>query len=77
MALETTAGLEPHGTDESVGPADATTDGLWPALARRQLDLRVTLDTKLAAIDRTLTQAQQAGARFVTLAEAAQDLAKP
>lgn len=63
--------LELHGIDL----ADAATDGLSPALVRRQPDLRVPLDGKLAALDRSLSQARQAGARFVTLAEAAREFA--
>jgi peptidoglycan/xylan/chitin deacetylase (PgdA/CDA1 family) len=65
--------LELHGIDL----ADAATDGLSPALVRRQPDLRVPLDGKLAALDRTLSQARQAGARFATLAEAAREFAAP
>lgn len=69
-ALETRHfNLELHGIDL----ADAATDGLSPALVRRQPDLRVPLERKLAALDRTLTQAREAGARFLTLAQAAQE----
>jgi peptidoglycan/xylan/chitin deacetylase (PgdA/CDA1 family) len=64
--------LELHGIDL----ADAATDGLSPDLVRRQPDLRVSLDRKLAALERTLTQARQAGARFLPLAEAALEFAK-
>jgi len=41
---------------------------------RRQPDLRVSLERKLAALDRTLAQARAAGARFLTLAQAAEEL---
>ena len=64
--------LELHGIDL----ADAATDGISPELVRRQPDLRVALDSKLAALDRTLTQARDAGARFLTLAQAAQEFAR-
>jgi hypothetical protein len=47
-----------------------------PLLVRRQPDLRVSLERKLAALDRTLTQAKQAGARFATLAQAAEEFMK-
>jgi len=63
--------LELHGIDL----ADAATDGMSPELVRRQPDLRVSLDRKLAALDRTLTQAREAGARFLPLAEAAREFA--
>jgi peptidoglycan/xylan/chitin deacetylase (PgdA/CDA1 family) len=63
--------LELHGIDL----ADAATDGMSPELVRRQPDLRVPLERKLAALDRTLTQAREAGARFVPLAEAAREFA--
>jgi len=59
--------LELHGIDLS----DAASDGFSPALVRRQPDLRVSLERKLAALDRTLGEARAAGAKFVTLAEAA------
>jgi peptidoglycan-N-acetylglucosamine deacetylase len=59
--------LELHGIDL----ADAEADGLSPALVRRQPDLRVALERKLAALDRTLAEAAARGAKFVTLAEAA------
>ena len=64
--------LELHGIDL----ADAVSDGIPPALTRRQPDLRVSLDCKLAALNRTLSEARAAGARFLTLAEAAQEFAK-
>lgn len=64
--------LELHGIDL----ADAVSDGISPALTRRQPDLRVSLDRKLMALDRTLSEARAAGARFLTLAEAAQEFAK-
>lgn len=63
--------LELHGIDL----ADATLDGISPALVGRQPDLRVSLESKMAALDRTLTEAREAGARFLTLAEAAEELA--
>lgn len=59
--------LELHGIDL----ADPVTDGISSALVRRQPDLRVPLERKLAALDRTLGQARAAGAKIVTLAEAA------
>jgi peptidoglycan-N-acetylglucosamine deacetylase len=59
--------LELHGIDL----ADAEADGLPPALVARQPDLRRPLAHKLAALDATLAEARAAGARFVTLAEAA------
>ena len=62
--------LELHGIDL----ADATSDGLSPALVARQPDLRVSLERKLAVLDATLTQAREAGATFVTLARAAERL---
>jgi peptidoglycan/xylan/chitin deacetylase (PgdA/CDA1 family) len=58
--------LELHGIDL----ADAEADGIPPALISRQLDLRVPLARKLAALDATLHEARAAGARFCTLAEA-------
>jgi peptidoglycan-N-acetylglucosamine deacetylase len=64
--------LELHGIDL----ADAETDGLSPALVARQPDLRVPLHRKLAALDATLTEAKAAGARFLTLAEAASHFAE-
>jgi peptidoglycan/xylan/chitin deacetylase (PgdA/CDA1 family) len=63
--------LELHGIDL----ADAGADGISPALVRRQPDLRVPLERKLAALDQTLRDARTAGARFVSLAEAAQTFA--
>ncbi len=62
--------LELHGIDL----ADASGDGLPAELVRRQPDLRVSLERKLAALDRTLAQARAAGARFLTLAQAAEEL---
>jgi hypothetical protein len=63
--------LELHGIDL----ADATSDGISPLLVRCQPDLRVSLERKLAALDKTLTEAREAGARFLTLAEAAEHFA--
>ena len=60
--------LELHGIDL----ADATADGISPALVARQPDLRVSLARKLAALDATLTEARKAGATFLTLAQAAE-----
>jgi len=60
--------LELHGIDL----ADAEGDGLPPALIARQPDLRRPLAHKLAALDATLVAARVAGARFATLAEAAE-----
>ena len=59
--------LELHGIDL----ADATADGISPALVRCQPDLRVSLERKLAALDRTLSEARSAAAKFLTLAAAA------
>jgi peptidoglycan-N-acetylglucosamine deacetylase len=59
--------LELHGIDL----ADAGADAISPALVRRQPDLRVPFERKLAALDRTLAEAKAAGGTFVTLAEAA------
>jgi len=71
-ALSTTHfNLELHGIDL----ADAESDGISPSLVRRQPDLRVPLERKLAALDGSLTQAREAGAKFVTLAEAAEHFA--
>ena len=64
--------LELHGIDL----ADAVFDGISAALVARQPDLRVPLARKLAALDATIAQARQAGATFVTLAEAAEHFAK-
>ena len=63
--------LELHGIDL----ADAGSDGISPLLVGRQPDLRVSLDRKRAALDRTLTEAREAGAKFLTLAEAAEHFA--
>jgi peptidoglycan/xylan/chitin deacetylase (PgdA/CDA1 family) len=63
--------LELHGIDL----ADATADGISPALVARQPDLRVPLVRKLAALDATLTQARDVGATFTTLAQAAEHFA--
>jgi peptidoglycan/xylan/chitin deacetylase (PgdA/CDA1 family) len=60
--------LELHGIDL----ADASADGISPALVARQPDLRMPLARKLAALDTTLTEARQAGATFMTLAKAAE-----
>ena len=64
--------LELHGIDL----ADATADGISPALVARQPDLRVSLARKLAALDATLTAAHAAGATFLTLAQAAEHFAR-
>jgi peptidoglycan/xylan/chitin deacetylase (PgdA/CDA1 family) len=64
--------LELHGIDL----ADAVADGISPALVSRQPDLRVGIERKLAALDRTLDEARVAGARFLTLAEAAEEFGK-
>jgi peptidoglycan/xylan/chitin deacetylase (PgdA/CDA1 family) len=64
--------LELHGIDL----ADATADGLSPALVARQPDLRVSLARKLAALDATLTAAHAAGATFLTIAQAAEHFAQ-
>jgi peptidoglycan/xylan/chitin deacetylase (PgdA/CDA1 family) len=64
--------LELHGIDL----ADAAADGISSVLVRRQPDLRVALERKLAALGRTLDEARAAGARFVTLAQAAEEFAK-
>jgi hypothetical protein len=63
--------LELHGIDL----ADAAGDDLSPRLVARQPDLRVPLARKRAALEATLAQARAAGARFVTLAEAAEHFA--
>jgi hypothetical protein len=60
--------LELHGIDL----ADGALDGLSPTLVARQPDLRVPLSRKLAALDATLVQAREAGATFMTLAQAAE-----
>jgi peptidoglycan-N-acetylglucosamine deacetylase len=62
--------LELHGIDL----CDAERDGIPPALVARQLDLRVPLARKLEALEATLRQAREAGARFTTLREAAAEL---
>jgi peptidoglycan-N-acetylglucosamine deacetylase len=59
--------LELHGIDL----ADAESDGLPSALISRQHDLRVPLAAKTAALDGTLRQIRESGARFCTLREAA------
>ena len=63
--------LELHGIDL----ADAVADGISPALVSRQPDLRVSLERKLAALDKTLSEARAAAAKFLTLAEAAEHFA--
>jgi len=63
--------LELHGIDL----ADAASDGIPGALVARQPDLRRALDGKLAALDATLRQAADAGARFRRLADVASDAA--
>lgn len=60
--------LELHGIDL----ADGALDGISPTLVARQPDLRVPLARKLAALDATLLQAREAGATFMTLAQAAE-----
>ena len=64
--------LELHGIDL----ADAGADGFSRALTARQPDLRVSVERKLAALDRTLSEARESGAKFVTLAGAAEHFAK-
>ncbi|MGD0839225.1 MAG: polysaccharide deacetylase family protein [Polyangia bacterium] len=64
--------LELHGIDL----ADAAADGLSPRLVARQPDLRVPLARKRAALEATFAQARAEGARFVTLAEAAEHFAQ-
>ena len=63
--------LELHGIDL----ADSVADGISPVLVSRQPDLRVSLERKLAALDKTLSEARAAGAKFLTLAEAAEHFA--
>jgi peptidoglycan/xylan/chitin deacetylase (PgdA/CDA1 family) len=63
--------LELHGIDL----ADAEGDEIPPALVARQPDLRRPLRSKLDALDATLRQAADAGARFRRLAEVAADAA--
>lgn len=58
------ASLELHGIDL----CDAAADGLG-ALSGRQLDLRIGVDRKRAALDATLSQLAQDGRRFVRLDE--------
>jgi peptidoglycan/xylan/chitin deacetylase (PgdA/CDA1 family) len=58
--------LELHGIDA----CDAEADGIPPALIARQHDLRVPLQRKLDALDATLREAREAGARFTTLRQA-------
>jgi hypothetical protein len=55
--------LELHGIDL----CDAEADGVPPALIARQPDLRWSLAHKREALDRTLAEAREAGARFQTL----------
>jgi hypothetical protein len=59
--------LELHGIDL----CDAAADGMPSELIARQPDLRRPLATKLAALQATIAEAKAAGARFVTLADAA------
>jgi peptidoglycan/xylan/chitin deacetylase (PgdA/CDA1 family) len=59
--------LELHGIDL----ADADGDGLPAALVGHQMDLRVPLARKLAALDATLAEARAAGATFRTLRQVA------
>ncbi len=59
--------LELHGIDL----CDADADEIPPALIARQPDLRRPLAHKLRALDATLASVTKAGARFVTLADAA------
>lgn len=65
--------LELHGIDL----ADADGDGLAAALIARQPDLRRPLGAKVAALDRTFTEARVAGAVFLPLRDAAPRLALP
>ncbi len=65
--------LELHGIDL----CDADGDGIPAALAARQRDLRVPLARKLEALDATLRQARDAGARFSTLRDAVNELQDP
>lgn len=66
--------LELHGIDL----CDAEADGIPPGLIARQHDLRWPLQRKLAALDATLREAREAGAKFCTLGEALQSYgAKP
>lgn len=58
--------FELHGIDL----ADAEADGFPPQLIAMQPDLRVTLARKLAALEATLVQAREAGARLLPLREA-------
>jgi peptidoglycan/xylan/chitin deacetylase (PgdA/CDA1 family) len=59
--------LELHGIDL----CDAAADGMPAELIARQPDLRRPLSAKLTALEATLAEAQAAGARFLTLADAA------
>jgi hypothetical protein len=63
--------LELHGIDV----ADAGPDRLPPALIARQPDLRIGGQQKLEALEATLVQAREAGARFLPLCEAVTMLA--
>jgi peptidoglycan/xylan/chitin deacetylase (PgdA/CDA1 family) len=65
--------LELHGIDL----ADAEGDGFPPALVARQHDLRIPLSRKLAALDATLREAREAGARFLPLRAVAEQTALP
>ena len=60
--------LELHGIDL----ADAEADGFPAALVAKQPDLRVPLARKLAALDATLKEARDRGARFLPLQDAAE-----
>jgi peptidoglycan/xylan/chitin deacetylase (PgdA/CDA1 family) len=62
--------LELHGIDL----ADAEGDAFPDALVAKQPDLRIPLGRKLAALDATLRQARSAGANFLLLQDAAEQL---
>jgi peptidoglycan-N-acetylglucosamine deacetylase len=62
--------LELHGIDL----ADAEADAFPAVLVGKQPDLRVPLARKLAALEATLEQARSAGASFLPLADAAEQM---
>jgi len=62
--------LELHGIDL----ADGEADGFPEALVAKQPDLRIPLSRKLVALDATLKQARSAGATFLQLRDAAEQL---
>ena len=62
---------------ELVDLADAEADGFPAALVAKQPDLRVPLARKLAALDATLKEARNLGARFLPLRDAAGELVPP